>query len=426
MQVLLIVLVLLVFLLLKGFFSGSEMAMVNSDKIKLRHRARQGSKGARLALKLFETPDVILGTTLVGTNVSTVVFTTVGTMALIELLGDGGDLYAFLLFTPLLLIFGEIVPKSVYQHRSDQIAPVVVHPLRWFSFLFYPLIFVFSRVARLGARLVGGARTEQNLFMTREQLRSVLEMAERGANVDSFDRQRIRRAIRFSETPVGEAMVPMAEVTALGRHRTTADAIQLVRRRGFNRLPVYEGNTSNVVGIATLDTWDLLDEKLAEKPLEALMRPAYYVSPYQTIDQLLPVLRRREDRMAVVVDEFGSAVGLITTEDIIEEVVGDIDVGYEFEEYLPHRRRVYERVDEEVYLMDARLPLSEVNDVLGVTLSAMESHTLGGLLLSRLRHIPTEGEYVVEAGYRFTVVQASERAVHKLRVEPELLASEPG
>ena len=418
MDLLIILLVMVLLLLLKGFFSGSEIALVNSDKLKMHHKAKQGNRGAQLVLKLFETPDVLLGTTLVGTNIATVVLTTLGTMLMIRSFGQLGDLYAVLLFTPLFLVLGEIVPKSVYQQKSNEIAPVIVYPLRVFSILFYPLVFVFSRIARLCARLVGGGKSEQTVFITREQMRMVVDMADRGANVDVFDRARIKRAIRFADTSVGEAMIPVAEITAINRNRDTRSAIKLVRRRGYNRLPVYSRNISNIVGVVTLTTWDLMDQELADRPLEKILKPAHYVSPYQTIDQLLPILRKRDDHMAIVVDEFGSAVGIITMEDILEEVVGEIDVGYDFEEYLPRRKRIFEMLDEETYLMDARLPISEVNEVLGASLPAVESHTIGGLMMARLRHIPGEGESIVESGFKFTVTEATERAVVKLRVEP--------
>ncbi|MEN8175667.1 MAG: hemolysin family protein [Pseudomonadota bacterium] len=419
MDILFILLAMLVLLLLKGFFSGSEIAIVNADKLKLHHQSKQGNKGAALVLKLFKTPDVLLGTTLVGTNISTVALTTLGTMLMIEHFGQLGDLYAFLLYTPIFLIFGEIVPKSVYQQKSDAVASFVVFPLRFFSLLFYPLIFVFSRVAKIAARATGGGKTEQNVFITREQIRMVVEMAERGTNVDVFDKVRIKRAIRFADTTVGEAMVPVAEVIAINDERSTDDAIRLVRRMGYNRLPVYKRNVSNVVGIVTLTTWDLMDAKLSEKPLEKLITPACYVTPHQTIDELLPILQQREDHMAIVVDEFGSAVGIITIEDILEEVVGEIDVGYDFEEYIPRRRRGFEVLDaeKEIYLMDSRLPISEVNEVLGVTIPTSKYHTLGGLVLAHLKHIPSQGEYIIESNYRFTVDQASERSIIKLRVE---------
>ncbi len=423
MDILTALIVMLFLLLLKGFFSGSEIALVSSDKIKLRHAAKQGNQGAALALKLFQTPDVLLSTTLVGTNVSTVVLTTIGTLLMIGLLGDSGNIYAFLILTPVLLILGEIVPKSVYQQKSNELTPVIIYPLRWASMLFYPIVFIFSRVARAAARLTGAGKIEQPLFVTREQLRTVLDMAEHEAALDAFGRGRIRRVIRFAETTVAEVMIPIAEATAINRNETTQNAIALVRRHGYNRLPVYEKTASNITGLVTLTTWDLMDEALAEQSLASLIKPPLYVSPLQTIDQLLPILHKRSDHMAIVVDEFGTAIGMITVEDIVEEVVGEIDVGYDFEEYLPKRKRVYEKLAEEVFLMDSRLPISEANEILRIELPTTEFHTVGGLVLARLRHIPAQGEYIVENGYRFTVVKADARSIEKLRVEPEAAAA---
>ena len=425
MDIVVAILAMLFFLVLKGFFSGSEIALVSSDKIKLRHRAKQGDRGASLALKLLQTPDVLLSTTLVGTNLSTIVLTTIGALMMIQFFGNSGEFYAFLILTPLLLVLGEIVPKSVYQQKADKLTPIIIYPLRWASMLFYPIVFVFSRIARTAARLVGAGRIDQPFFITREQLRTVVDMAEQGVSLDAFGRGRIRRVIRFAETTVAQTMIPITEATVIGRRKTTQAAIELVRKHGYNRLPVYENSTTNIVGIVTLSTWDLMDANLADQTLSELIKPALYVSPLQTIDQLLPMLSKRSDHMAVVVDEFGSAIGIITMEDIVEEVVGEIDVGYDFEEYLPKRKRVYEKLAEDMFVMDARLSISEANEILRAGLPATEFHTVGGLVLARLRHIPLEGEYIVEEGYRFTVIEASARTIERLRVEPEHTVATP-
>ncbi len=412
-----LILAIIVLLLLKGFFSGSEIALVNSDKVKLTARANQGNRGANEALKLFKSPDVMLGTTLVGTNVATVALTTLGTLLFIDEFGDKGDLYAFLVLTPLLLILGEIVPKSIFQQKSDEIVPIAIYPIKIFSLVFYPVIFIFSRIARLIARLAGSGKVEQNLFMTREQIRLVVDMTEKTSSVDAFDRGRIRRVIRFGETTVGEAMIPVAEVTAISETRNILRAIATVRRKGYNRLPVYKGNTSNVIGIATLTTWDLMDPDISRKSLDDFIKPARYVLPFQTIDHLLPILRQRDDHMAVVVDEFGSAIGIITMEDIVEEVVGDIDVGYDFEEYLPRRKRFFQKLQENQYLVDSRQPVSGVNEILEINLNTRVAHTIGGLVMSQLGHIPEQGEYLVEQGYRFIVEERTEKAIVSLRIE---------
>ncbi|MBW1751448.1 MAG: DUF21 domain-containing protein, partial [Deltaproteobacteria bacterium] len=183
------------FLLLKAFFSGSEIAMVNSDKLKLRHQAKMGDRGAALVLKLFRTPDVILGTTLVGTNVATVTISTLGALIFIDLFGSAGDLISVLVLTPVLLILGEVVPKSIFQQKADTIASRIIYALRFFSYLFYPVIFIFSRIARFITRIVGDGAIPQNMFITREELRVLLDVSDTAANPSTIDRKRIRRII---------------------------------------------------------------------------------------------------------------------------------------------------------------------------------------------------------------------------------------
>ena len=418
MDILLTLLLMVVLLILKGFFSGSEIAMVNADKVKLNALAGKGHKGSRMVLEEFRSPEMLLGTTLVGTNIATIVLTTVGTLLVIRLVGDSGEWIAFLVFTPLFLVLGEIVPKSVYQHRSTEIAPKAIYVLRVFRVLFFPLVVVFSRLSRLVARVFGGGVLEQNVYMTREWIRSVAEMAERTSTVDAFDQGRIRRVIRFGDTTVGEAMIPIAEVTAINQTKSARRAVAMVRNRGYNRLPVYHRNISNIIGVATITTWDMMDASLLEQPLEDLTKPALYVSPRQTIDQLLPLLRKRDDHMAVVVDEFGSAIGMITMEDIIEEVVGEIDVGYDFDEYSPKKRHQIEEVESNVYLMDARIPISEACEVIGIALSDRDAHTVGGLVTARLRRIPKIGDVVEEAGFVIEVKDASERVPLRVKMFP--------
>lgn len=417
MHPLLAIVVILVLLLLEGFFSGTEIALVNADKLRLRARAGKGDRGARFALKLFERPEVLLTTTLVGTNIAVVTLTTLGTLMMMQGFGELGELYAFLLFTPLLLVFGEIVPKSVYQQKADTLAPIVIYPLRLFTWLLFPVVWLFSLVARAAARIAGGPRSTSSLFITRQQVGTLVDMADRGAEVDLFDRKRIERAMRFGGTTVGEAMVPLAEITALNHLRSTRDAVELVRQSGFNRLPVHAGNIGNVIGIVTLTVWDLMDDAVRSRPLGELVRPPLYCSPLQPIDELLPLLRERDDHMAVVVDEFGSAIGMITMEDILEEVVGEIEVGYDFDVYHPKRKRHFERVEDGLYVFDSRVPISELNALLGIGLPATEFHTAGGFVEARLRRIPGVGESVLEAGWRFTVIEADARAIIKLRIE---------
>ena len=418
MDITLIIAAMVVLLLLQGFFSGSEIALVHADRLKLHHLAKQGHRGAVLILKLFRRPAVLLGTTLVGTNISVVSLTTLGTRLMMNFFGEYGDVLAFLVFTPLLLVFGEVVPKSVYQQKSDQLAPVIIYPLQFFSWLFYPVVFVFSWAARMIARLAGVEITSMELFVNREKIRSVIEMAEWGANIDVFDRDRIMRVISFADSTVAQVMIPIVEMTTLNSEKNTRDAVRLARQRAHFRLPVYEGEHNRIIGVVSFTIWDLMNPALRDRPLSELVSPVHYVTALQRLDELLPVLQQRHDHLAIVVDEFGTAVGMVTLEDVLKEIAGEVmDVGYTFEGYLPRHKYSIEKLEEDAYLMDGRVPITEASAVLGVALPPVEAHTIGGMVIAHLRHIPADGESVIQAGYCFTVEQATGWGIGKLRIE---------
>lgn len=417
MDVLMIFGVMLVFLLLKGFFSGSEIAMVSCDKLKMRHAAKTGDRGAALVLKLFKKPDVILGTTLVGTNIATVTISTMAALLFIDWMGPSGDFISVLVFTPILLILGEIVPKSVYQQNADTIAKYIIYGLRFFSLIFFPVIIIFSFVARTATRLVGGSTGQQGMFITREEIRMLLEMSESASNVDQFNKHRIRRIIRFADTTVGEAMIPLAEVVGIQEEAAMEDGIDLIWNHGYNRLPVYHGNLTNVVGVLTLNTFELMEEGLEKKPISAHTKTPLYISPKQTIDNVLPAIQAREDHMAVVVDEFGSAVGILTMEDIFEEVVGEIDVGADFDEYHPRRKVVIEQEGDDAYVVDGRTPLNQINDMLHLHIPVGDAHTVAGMILNKLKAIPEPGAEVEEEGFKFTVKESDARSILKVHIE---------
>lgn len=419
MELLITLGVMIVLLLVKGFFSGSEIALVSADKIQMRHRARIGDKGARLLLAMLRKPDRVLTTTLVGTNLATVALTTMGTILMVGLLGERGDLYAFLAFTPVLLVLGEIVPKSIYQQKAETLAPVIIYPLRAAYLLLFPIIFLFSQVARFATRLAGAGKAAQSVFLTREQFRAVLEMTERRSDVAAFTRGRIRRAVRFGDTPAAGVMTPLRDVTLFDRDGAVDALVEAAQRTGFQPIPVYEGNASNIIGVVSLSPWDLMGEEPLPSSVSDLVRPALFAAPQQTLAELLPVLRKRDDQTAIVVDEFGSAIGMLTVKDILEVVVGEVDVGNRFERHPRPTRRSFQVLDEGVYLLDARLPITEVNDVLGLNLPAQSYRTIGGMFLATLRHIPEEGESIVDSGYRFTVEEATDKTVVRVRAEPE-------
>ena len=396
-------------LLLEGFFSGSEIGVVSADQIKLRHKAAKGSKGARLALKMLERPEWLLSTTLVGTNISVVTNTTMVTALMIHLFGDYGSWLAILLAAPLIWIFGEIVPKSVFQQRADSLTPVVIFALRFFSYLFYPILLVFSLITRLLARLAGGG--QRNPFTLREEIVTMLQMpAVSRGDIQPVEQSMIRRMFDFSETRVQEVMRPLIEVVAVEKGISCGEAREISARESHVRLPVYDERVDRIVGI--LHTLDLLDVD-PERPITGFVRPAYYVPASKGIKDLMLELRKAGTVVAVVVDEFGGAEGIVTMEDIMEEVVEELEDEYDRD---AREEQWIRRLGERDFLVSARIELDELCEKLGIELPRGDYATLSGLLLAKLHRVPPEGSEIRENGISLRVHRSTAQAVQEVRV----------
>ncbi len=205
------------------------------------------------------------------------------------------------------------------------------------------------------------------------------------ANVDVFDRDRLIRAVRFAETTVADVMIPIAEVTMLSHRQSTDEAIMIARQHGYFRLPVYEDEPGKILGVVVLGIWELMDPQLKSKSLEELRTPVWYVVENQPVDEILDELQQRKDHMAIVVDEFGSAMGIITLEDVLERVVGDvINIGYSYEAYIPRHKGKIEKLGTERYRIDGRVLVSDVANATGILLTDTMMHTMGGMLMRRI------------------------------------------
>ncbi len=317
--------VMVILLLLKGLFSGSEIALVNADKIRLKKMAKNGHKGAKLVLKAFERPDELLSTTLIGTNISTIALTTIGTLLMVQLLGADGEFWAFLLFTPIFLIMGEIVPKSIFQEKSNELTPILIYPLLVVSKLLWPIIFVFSRIAGFAAKLAGGG-SEQGLFVSREQLSAVMQLAEQSGSLGTLNEGQLRRVLQFSETTAAQIMIPLDQLIAFEKSTQTRDVIEQSLETGHRRFPVYDTDRTNLDSIAIITNRALLEPECHDQPVHNLTRPALFVDAKQTLEEVLPLILDRQDRMAVV-RQSNQPIGLITFEDLISNAIGDVNIG---------------------------------------------------------------------------------------------------
>lgn len=269
-------------LIAREFFSGSEIGVVSAESVKLRHGAAKGSRGARLALKMLERPERLLSTTLIGTNIAVVTNTTMATALMIHLFGEQHSWLATLLSAPLIWVFGETVPKSVFQQRVNTVTPEAVFALRFASYVLYPILAVFSLVTRLLTRWVG--HPAQNPFTLREEIITMVQTPASDGEMQPEEKNMIRRMFGFTETTVRQVMVPLIGVAAIERGDTVAQAVQTAPERSHVRLPVFDERADKIVGI--LHVLELLCEP-PRASVAGYMRPVRCVPETKSVKDLL-------------------------------------------------------------------------------------------------------------------------------------------
>ncbi len=410
MDILSTIAVMVICLVIEGFFSGSEIGVVSADRVKLRHQASKGSRGARLALEMLQKPEWLLSTTLVGTNIAVVTNTTMATALMLHLFGPEASWMAVVLVAPLIWVFGEIVPKSVFQQRADVVTPRVIFVLKFCSYLFYPILVVFSFLARLLGRLIGGKNDVQNPFTLREEIKTMMQMSAEQGDIEPIEQDMIRRLFNFGETTAHEVMMPLIDIAMIEQEVTCAEARKVAVECSHARIPVYRERVDRIVGM--LDALELLGVK-PDQPIRPFVKQVTYVPASKSIQELLLDMRNAGDQVAVVVDEFGGAEGIVSIEDILEEVVQDIQDEYDSRE---PEIQLIRRQKDGTLLVNTRVDLSDLAEELGIELPKGRYSSLAGFLLEKAGDIPPVGSSIEYKGLQFTVLRGNAQSIQEVKV----------
>ena len=320
MSVLTILLVMLVLLIFKGLFSGSEIGFVSADRVKLRLRASHGSRGARLAQNLLATPAKLLTTTLLGTNFTTIALATLGTLLMVDLFGDQGELIAVLVFTPIFLILGEIVPKSIFQEKANKLVPLLAYPLSILQILLAPLVWLFSTMAQLVARLFGG--DSDRALQTRDLFESAVESAEKSAMDAAFAKGQVRNVLRVAQLTAGEAMLPLEGIKVFEVTATMPEIIDYCLATNHNLIPLRNPAVDQITYFARLHSWDLLDPNIKNRNLVEFLTPTQVISEDKPVSEIMEELHTRPDLVVMVTDDNNSGVGIITQALLVRWTLG--------------------------------------------------------------------------------------------------------
>ncbi|GGM94660.1 hemolysin [Thermus composti] len=395
---------------LSAFFSASETALTTLYPWKLKELAEERGGPFRL---IAQDITRFLTTILVGNNLVNIAATALVTELATQALGSAGVGVATGVMTFLILFFGEITPKSLAVHHAEALARLAAWPIYALSVLFYPLGRFFSLVSGGLLRLLG-LEPRNTPLVSEEELKLILAGAEASGAIDPQEEEMIQGVLALEDTPVREIMTPRVEMVAIEAGATLEEFLELFREHRYSRVPVYRESVDHIVGIAYAQ--DLLtyycEEDLKGRTVASIAHPPYFVPENMDAWTLLKELRRRKVHMAIVVDEFGGTAGLVTLEDVMEEIVGEI-----YDENDEAEDAPIKPLGDGVYSVLAQTPVDEVSEALGVPLPEGEYDTLSGFLYERFGRIPGVGESVEWQGFRFVVESADQRRIHRVRVE---------
>jgi len=403
--------ILFVLLLLSAFFSASETAIFSANKVKIRHLAEEGNKQALLMRRLLEQPGRAISTILIGNNVVNIGATALATVLAISFFGGSGAGIATAVMSVLILIFGEITPKTLAARRAEDYSLRISRYIHRLGKILAPLIYIFNLFTNVLIKLLDGSNKE-NQFITEEELRMLVNVGEEEGFIDEDEREMIDSIFEFNDTLVREVMVPRIDIDAVNVEETLENVVKLVMRAGHSRIPVYDQTVDDIIGVIyAKDLLQIFFEPAREKTdLKKLMRSAYYVPESKKVRDLFAELRKEKVHMAIVLDEYGGTAGLVTVEDVIEEIVGDIQDEYDREE------QAIEQLGDGSFLVAARTSIGEINEAMEMALPDDEFETISGLVFHNLGSLPYEGQELKIGDLHIKVEKIIDRRIGKLHL----------
>ena len=418
---LLTALAILVLLVLSGFFSGSETALTAASRGKLRSQADKGSRGAAMALAITEDNERLIGSVLLGNNLVNILATSLATALFTSLFGDGGVALATLVMTFLVLIFAEVLPKTYAITNAERAAALVSPVIRVVVLLFSPAVGAVRALVRAILRLFG-VRTDPdtNVLAVREEIAGALSLGHQEGVVEKEDRDRILGALDLGERTVEEIMLHRSGIEMIDADAEPQAILRQCLDSRYTRLPVFRGEQENIVGV--VHAKDLLraihalgadPERLAGFNVTEVAMPPYFVPDTTTLDDQMREFLRRHTHFALVVDEYGALQGLITLEDILEEIVGEIT-----DEYDDRAAPELERTRDGTVLVEGQMTIRDLNRATDWNLPDEEANTVAGLVIHEAQSIPNEGQVFSFHGFRFEVLGREANRITRLRIRP--------
>ena len=402
--------ILIVFLFLSAFFSSAETALTTVNRIRLKNLADDGDSRAQAVLRLTENPKNMLSAILIGNNIVNLYASSLATMLVTDIWGSRAVGLATGLLTLFILVFGEVAPKTASTLYSEEIALRVGGIIRFCSFILTPVIWLVNRLAFLLLRLLRLDLNRRGDTITEEELRTMVEESHREGEIETGEKELINNVFDFGDAVARDIMVPRVDMIFVDAGAGYGELMEIFRREKYTRFPVCEGGSDHVIGIINIKDV-FLDGGEEDFRLKDFLRQPLYTYELKKVSELMLEMQQKNLSVAIVLDEYGVTAGLVTLEDMLEEIVGEIRDEYDADE-----KDEVRKVGEREYLVEGSLNLDDLNDRLGLSLESEDFDSVGGLIIGMLDHLPAEGESVTADGVSLRVEKVTKNRIDQVRV----------
>lgn len=399
--------IVIILLSASAFFSSAETALMTSNKLRMRNLADNGNKRAAKVLKVTENTDKMLSAILIGNNIVNLTASSISTALTLKIFGSKLVGIATGILTFLILVFGEITPKNVASKNAENMALAYIGVISFLVTLLTPVIFIVNTVAKFVISIFN-KNGDDNNAVTEEELRAMVEYSHEEGVIENEEKKMIVNVVDFGDTVAGDIMVPRVDMVMVDEKSSYEEILQVFREERYTRIPVYEETPDNVIGILNVKDFLLIEDK-ENFVMKELLREPLYTYEYKKTSALMMDMRKTGANIVIVLDEYGITAGLITLEDMLEEIVGEIRDEFDADE-----DEGITKVSDLEYLIDGSTNLDDINDRIGLSLSSEEYESIGGLIMEKLGRLPVEGEIINFDNIVLTVKKMDHARIEKV------------
>ena len=395
-------------IVLSALFSGAETALFSLSDIKARNSFKEKKRGSKTLQKLKEDPHRLLITLLVGNNIVNISASALTTMLAIQYFGSATVGIATGVLTMIILVFCEITPKTYAHKNALKISLLVAKPIKIMSTLIYPLIWILEKITSLVMKLTGDTNKEQ--LVTYEELKTTISLGAEEGVIRKDEEEMLKNVFDFAKQRVEDIMIPRKEIFSISAKTKSDDVVTMITEKGYSRIPVYDGDDENIIGI--LYAKDLLKKITTKETISSIkdiIRPPFFIPETKKVDLLLKEFKKKRQHMAIVVDDSGGIEGLVTLEDLIEEIFGEI-----YDE--TDKKEILIRRSGDSYLVDAKISIEDLNEEIGTNIQDDHFNTVAGYIINNLGRIPKKGEKIDLKNITVTIEDAQDNKINKIRV----------